>query len=37
MVKNPSCNAGDTGLIPGWGSKTPRAPGELNPLPTIKT
>ena len=24
MVKNPSANAGDVGLIPGWG----RSPGE---------
>ena len=37
MVKNPPCNAGDTGSIPGWGSKTPRAPEELSPLPSIKT
>ena len=26
MVKNPSANAGDAGLIPGWG----RSPGEGN-------
>ena len=23
MVKIPSCNAGDTSLIPGWGTKIP--------------
>ena len=25
MVKNLPCNAGDTSLIPGWGTKIPRA------------
>ena len=25
MVKNMACNAGDTGSIPGWGTKIPRA------------
>ena len=24
-VKNPPCNAGDTVLMPGWGTKVPRA------------
>ena len=25
VVKNPPSNAGDTGSIPGWGTKIPRA------------
>ena len=25
MVKNPHCNAGDVGSIPGWGTKIPQA------------
>ena len=25
VVKNLPCNAGDLGLIPGWGTKTPHA------------
>ena len=25
VIKNPSSNAGDAGLIPGWGTKIPRA------------
>ena len=29
MVKDPSANAGDSGLIPGWG----RSPGEGNSNP----
>ena len=28
VVKNPSCNAGDAGLIPGWGTKIPHAVGQ---------
>ena len=28
MVKNPPSNAGDTGLIPGWGTKIPHARGQ---------
>ena len=28
-VKNPSSNAGDVGLIPGWGTKIPHAVGQL--------
>ena len=31
VVKNPPCNAGDTGLIPGWGTKVPRALEEWSP------
>ena len=28
VVKNPSCNAGDAGLIPGCGTKIPHAVGQ---------
>ena len=31
MVKNPSCNGRDVGLITGQGTKIPRAMGRLNP------
>ena len=31
VVKNLPSNAGDAALIPGWGNKLPRAPGQLNP------
>ena len=30
MVKNLTCNAGDAGLIPGWGTKIPHATGQLS-------
>ena len=30
VVKNLSCNAGDTGSIPGWGTKIPHAAGQLS-------
>ena len=30
MVKNPPCNAGDTGLIPVRGTKIPHATGQLS-------
>ena len=30
VVKNPPSNAGDTGLIPGWGTKIPHASGQLS-------
>ena len=30
MVKNPPCNAGDMGSIPGWGTKIPYAAGQLS-------
>ena len=37
VVKNPPCNAGDTGLIPGQGSKIPHAAEQLeSPLATVK-
>ena len=31
VVKNPSFNAGDTGSIPGQGTKIPHAVGQLSP------
>ena len=31
MVKNLSCSAGDTGLIPGWRTKIPQAVEQLSP------
>ena len=31
VVKNRPSNAGDMGLIPGWGTKTLNAAGELRP------
>ena len=31
MVKHLPCNAGNTGLIPGWGTKIPQASEQLNP------
>ncbi|TEA35916.1 hypothetical protein DBR06_SOUSAS810017, partial [Sousa chinensis] len=30
VLKNPSSNAGDTGSIPGWGTKIPHATGQLS-------
>ena len=30
VVKNPPCNAGDAGLIPGQGTKIPHAAGQLS-------
>ena len=30
MVKNPTCNAGDEGSIPGWGNKVPHVIGQLS-------
>ena len=30
VVKNLSFNAGDVGLIPGWGTKIPNALGQLS-------
>ena len=29
-VKNPACNARDSGLIPGWGTKIPHATEQLS-------
>ena len=34
MVKNLPYNAGDSGLIPGQGTKIPHAAGQLSPHPT---
>ena len=34
VVKNPPSNAGDTGSIPGWGTKIPHAAGQLRPRAT---
>ena len=34
MVKNLSCNAGDTGSIPGQGIKIPHVAGQLSPHTT---
>ena len=31
VVKNPPCNAGDTGSIPGRGTKIRHATGQLSP------
>ena len=32
VVKNPPFNAGDTGSIPGWGTKVPHAVGATKPV-----
>ena len=34
VVKYPPYNAGDTGLIPGQGTKIPHAVGQLSPCAT---
>ena len=36
MVKNPLCNAGDVGQIPGQGTKIPHAAGQLSPYATTR-
>ena len=36
VVKNPPCNAGDVGSIPGQGTKIPHAMGQLRPTQTHK-
>ena len=36
MVKNPSCNAGDAGLILGQGTKIPHAAGQISLCATTK-
>ena len=36
MVKNLPCNTGDMGLIPGQGTKTPHAVGQLERLHVTK-
>ena len=30
VVKDPSCNTGDVGLTPGWGTKVPHATEQLS-------
>lgn len=32
VIKNPPCSAGDVGSMPGQGTKTPLAVGQLNLL-----
>ena len=34
VVKNPPCNAGDAGSIPGQGTKIPHALGQVSPCTT---
>ena len=34
VVKNPPYNAGDTGSIPGQGTKIPHAVGQISPCAT---
>ena len=34
VVKNPPSNAGDAGSMPGRGTKTPHAAGQLSPHAT---
>ena len=34
VVKNPPSNAGDTGSIPGQGTKIPHVVGQLSPCAT---
>ena len=36
VVKNSPCNAGDSGLIPGWGTKVPHASEKLSPRATAR-
>ena len=35
MVESLPSNAGDVGSIPGWGTKIPRAMGQLSPQDAI--
>ena len=39
VVKNPPSSAGDTGLIPGWGTKIPHAtqPKKKKKMPRISS
>ena len=34
MIKSMPCSAGDVGLIPGWGNKTPHAVEQPSPCVT---
>ena len=36
VVKNPPSNAGDTGSIPGQGTKIPHSIGRLTPCPATR-
>ena len=36
VVKNLPCKAGDTGSIPGWGTKIPHAEEQLTPHATTR-
>ena len=36
VVKNPPSNAGDSGLIPGPGTKIPDASGQLSPFSSVQ-
>ena len=36
VAKAPPSNAGDPGLIPGWGTKIPHASGQLNLCAAMK-
>ena len=36
VVKNPSCNAGEAGSIPGLGTKIQHAAGQLSPRATTR-
>ena len=36
VIKNPACNAGDTGSIPVWGTKIPHATEQLSLLATTE-
>ena len=36
MVKNSPSNAREVGPTPGWGTKIPRAVGQLSPCPTAR-
>ena len=35
VVNNPPCNAGDTGSVPGRGTKIPHATGQLRPQTAV--
>ena len=37
MVKNSPCNAGNSGLIPGWGTRIPHAAEQLSLSARTKT
>ena len=36
VINNSLCNAGNVGLIPGWGHKIPYATEKLSPLATTE-